>query len=44
MSDEGFEQCGNLLLLTAGKLRSGLEKSTHLAGGTGKNSKRSKRT
>lgn len=36
--DEGFEQGGNLLLLAAGKLRSGLEKSTHLAGGTGSSS------
>jgi hypothetical protein len=38
MSDEGFEQGGNLLLLAAGKLRSGLEKSTHLAGWTGSSS------
>lgn len=35
MSDERFEQGGDLLLLAAGKLRSGLEKSTHLAGWTG---------
>lgn len=34
MSDEGFEQGGDLLLLAAGKLRSGLEKSAHLAGRT----------
>jgi len=38
MSNEGFEQGGNLLLLAPGKLRSGLEKSTHLAGGTGSSS------
>ena len=35
MRDEGFEQGSNLLLLAAGKLRSGLKKSTHLAGRTG---------
>lgn len=30
MSNEGFEQGGDLLLLAPGKLRGGLEKSAHL--------------
>src|SRR6266566_2513016 len=34
VSNEGFKQGGDLLLLAAGQLRSGLEKSAHLAGGT----------